>query len=337
MKRIYKYELLLPLPEVQKPDNFLIHCNCDRCTSLRKAFNNWLSLGIKPSDELKGSLVEGQEYEEGQDFKIDYQINQSGLWKGGYTRFGFDSYLGDGFPDYKRIVAVPLEVSTTVNSIEQSDAVEFANWVDDNFYYEPLLERYISHNYNEQPESHSELYKLFKTDKIIEQPNTQDGKVEDSVIEKIKKFEWYAWDKKGMIAYKKGVPVEDVFILRQDVLSLLTDKPESSEASDAVEFAEWVAKNYVPDFSVINSFKYQWTKRNGGGIVYSGNELYKRFKENNVASQTSTSEPVVSLPCTSSNSIEQYRKAIDDIYNDSKYGRELVIKYFGLQHPQKVN
>lgn len=37
----------------------------------------------------------------------------------------------------------------------------------------------------------------------------------------VKKMEWYAWDKKGMIAYKKGVPIEDVFILRQDVLDLL--------------------------------------------------------------------------------------------------------------------
>jgi hypothetical protein len=51
--------------------------------------------------------------------------------------------------------------------------------------------------------------------------------------EQIKNLEWYAWDKKGMIHNKEGVPIEDVFVLRQEVLDLLNiaPNPERSVAN----------------------------------------------------------------------------------------------------------
>lgn len=34
--------------------------------------------------------------------------------------------------------------------------------------------------------------------------------------------------------------------------------------------------------------------------------------------------------------IAQYRNAIDDMYNDSVNGRRLIIKHFGILHPEEL-
>lgn len=56
------------------------------------------------------------------------------------------------------------------------------------------------------------------------------------------------------------------------------DESPSGETLEAVEFAEWVAKYYYPEFNSINGFRYMWTKRSqSGGNVYSGEQLYNLF------------------------------------------------------------
>ena len=45
-----------------------------------------------------------------------------------------------------------------------------------------------------------------------------------SLMEDIKSLNHYAWDETGMIENKEGVPIEDVFILRQDLIELIIYK-----------------------------------------------------------------------------------------------------------------
>jgi hypothetical protein len=52
-----------------------------------------------------------------------------------------------------------------------------------------------------------------------------------SVGNSIEQLPWYAWDESGMIEGKGGVPIEDVFILRQDVLTLLNQGTTQTERS----------------------------------------------------------------------------------------------------------
>ncbi len=130
MKRIFKYGLLLPLPEVPEPkrraymeggNSHSIKYNAGVIKEFNEkltAFNSWKQQGIKPSPELK--LVEGSVYEEGVDFKTVKQIlDEFDNW---LTLREYPSIYDDMKDECRRLLAIPAPTAPTVkDSVIEKD------------------------------------------------------------------------------------------------------------------------------------------------------------------------------------------------------------------------
>lgn len=46
-----------------------------------------------------------------------------------------------------------------------------------------------------------------------------------------------------------------------------------------IEFAEWIYRDFYPYRNSLDTFTYQWVRRSGGGILYTAEELFKKFCE----------------------------------------------------------
>jgi hypothetical protein len=53
----------------------------------------------------------------------------------------------------------------------------------------------------------------------------------NQLAQEIKQLDWYAWDRSGMKHHKEGVPIEDVFVLRQDVISAMVEMYQRAQPS----------------------------------------------------------------------------------------------------------
>lgn len=123
---IKEHNSLFDSPRVEEPNGFktlplskvvTIDENYEQKLS---AYNKWLSSKVSVVGDH--TWVDGQEVKEGVDYWIEYQIKKEGRWVGGWTKFGYAAYLGDGFPNYKRIVAIPIkEKDNDVTSESMSD------------------------------------------------------------------------------------------------------------------------------------------------------------------------------------------------------------------------
>jgi len=78
--------------------------------------------------------------------------------------------------------------------------------------------------------------------------------------------------------------------------------------------------------------KKEWLRRNGFFTAVSAIEAVQKLEQENEHLRTQLTEAKAEVERAHA-AIKLYRDGVDSIYNHSKGGRMLVIKFFGTLHP----